>query len=558
MHMKREIGILGLTFIALSGMIGSGWLFAPLVASQVAGPAVIISWAIGAFAMLLLALTFAEISAMLPVPGGIARVPQFSHGNVVAVAMGWSAWIGYNTTAPIEVEAMLSYLAPHVTWLYVGEGTGTLSAWGVAMCTFLLLFFTIANAFGVKFFAYLNTTLTWAKVAIPLVLVTMIIVSQFETSNFTDASAGGFAPFGMQGILAAVSTGGIVFSFIGFRHAIDMAGETKNPKVTIPLALLLAVLLAFLIYAAIQITFIGALTPTDLQGGWANLSLGHELGPMASIASALGLLWLVSLLNGGAVISTFASGLVAAGSNGRLGLALAQNGFFAKPVQALNRWGVPLNALVLNFFVSSLFFILMPFEEVVALNGAAIVLSFVVGPIAVVALRHLLPDRPRSFKVPAVHVTAMLAFVVATLVVYWSGWNTVSRLGLALLVGVLLFFAMSRSIGKDGVDFREAIWLVPYTLGIGIISYLGHFGGGRGLIPFGWDQLLIAALAIAVFWYAVRCRLSKEKFERYMKEERVFEHLEYSEKDEVVGERPALAPEPPPAPSPSGRSSGLS
>ncbi len=57
--------------------------------------------------MLLLALTFAEISAMLPVPGGIARIPQFSHGNVVAVAMGWSGWVGYNTTASIEVEAML-------------------------------------------------------------------------------------------------------------------------------------------------------------------------------------------------------------------------------------------------------------------------------------------------------------------------------------------------------------------------------------------------------------------------------------------------------------------
>src|SRR5262245_48570307 len=120
MHLKREIGLIGLTFVAVSGIIGSGWLFAPLSALQVAGPAALVAWLIGAIAMLLLALTFAEISAMLPVPGGIARVPHFSHGNVVSMVMGWSAWIGYSTTAPIEVEAMLKYLAPHAGWLYAG------------------------------------------------------------------------------------------------------------------------------------------------------------------------------------------------------------------------------------------------------------------------------------------------------------------------------------------------------------------------------------------------------------------------------------------------------
>ena len=104
MQLNREIGLVGLTFVAVGGIIGSGWLFAPLLAAKAAGPAALIAWAIGAFAMLLLAVTFAEISAMLPVPGGIAAVPQFSHGNVVSMAMGYTAWIGYNTTAPIEAR----------------------------------------------------------------------------------------------------------------------------------------------------------------------------------------------------------------------------------------------------------------------------------------------------------------------------------------------------------------------------------------------------------------------------------------------------------------------
>jgi len=532
-HMKREIGLIGLTFVAISGMIGSGWLFAPLQASQYAGPASLISWGIGAVAMLLLAVTFAEISAMLPVPGGIARVPQFSHGNVVSMAMGWSAWVGYNTTAPIEVEAMLHYLAPHADWLYVGEGTGTLSGWGIAICTGLLLVFTLINAAGVKFFAYLNSTLTWAKIGIPLLLAGVIIVTIFDSGNFTSETTGGFAPYGVQGILAAVSSGGVIFAFIGFRHAIDMAGETKNPKFTIPAALLLAVGIAFLLYTLLQTAFIGAVQPDQVANGWKNLSLGHQLGPMAAIASAIGMLWLVSLLNVGAVASTFAAGLVSSGSNGRLALALAQNGFFSRFFMQISSRGVPLYALLLNFVVSSLFFILMPFNEVVALNGAAIVLSFIVGPIAVVALRQLLPDHPRSFKVPAVKLTAGAAFVVATLVVYWSGWDTIWRLGLALLVG-FVWFAIGRwGMGRKhaALDLAEAVWLIPYLIGVAVISYLGHFGNGIGVIPFGWDQALLTALAIAVFWYAQRCKLSKDKFDRYMEEERIFERAEFDAKD---------------------------
>ncbi len=71
MKLKRSIGPLGLTFIALSGMLGSGWLFVPLFLSQMAGPAGILSWMIGAVAVLILAFCYAEIGAQIPVAGGL-------------------------------------------------------------------------------------------------------------------------------------------------------------------------------------------------------------------------------------------------------------------------------------------------------------------------------------------------------------------------------------------------------------------------------------------------------------------------------------------------------
>jgi amino acid transporter len=524
--MRRDIGFIGLTFVAVSAMVGSGWLFAPLLASQSAGPASIVAWAIGGIAMLLLALTYAEISAMLPVAGGIARVPQFSHGNVVSTAMGWSAWIGYNATAPVEVEAMLKYLAPHLQWLYEADGAGALTSrlsWaGTATATAFLVLFAAINAIGVKFFTYVNSTLTWAKIAIPLIIAGAFISARFEPSNFV---LEGFAPFGVKGVLAAVSSGGIIFSYIGFRHAVDMAGEVRRPGVIIPLALVSSVAICFVLYGGLQVAFMGALSPADLSGGWQSLASTASFGPLEMIATSLGLLWLISLLNVGAVIGPFGGGLVATGSNARLTYALAENGFFPRLFATLSARQVPLRGLLLNVIFSSLIFVLLPFEEIVKLNSSAIMLSFIAGPIGVVALRHLLPHRPRPLRLPAVTILANAAFIIATFVLYWSGWDTLWRLSLYLLAGLVLFLI---HIGRDGVanlDLAEAAWLPPYLIALGLVSAFGSFGG-TDLIPFGWDMIILVVLSIVTFHVAVRCRLPQEKLDRYLAEQHVFEKAE--------------------------------
>lgn len=505
-HMKREIGLIGLTFVAVSGVLGSGWLFAPLLASQQAGPASIVAWAIGGVAILLIALTFAEISAMLPVPGGIARLPQFSHGNVVAMAMGWSAWIGYNSTVSIEVAAMLRYLAPHVSWM-----SGDLSDWRtLSFAIFLLALFTVINALGVQFFTRINSTMTWIKIAIPLIITGTLLWSRFDPANFTAPQTGGFSPFGMHGIFAAVSTGGIIFSYIGFRHAIDMAGEVRNPGRMIPLALVLSVIICFIVYAGLQIAFVGAMPSSMLTAGWNGIMVNARLGPIDAVATSLGLLWLVALLNVGAVIGPFGGGLVAAGSNGRLAYALARNGFFPKFLAGLSKRDIPLSALLLNFVVSTLILMVFSFDEIVSLNGAAIVLSFIVGPIAVVALRDLLPNQRRPLRLPAVKLIGAAAFMVATLIIYWSGWDTISQLGVVLLLGLVLFIIHGRWLSPGPLDFREASWLLPYLVGIGLFSYFGTFGG-TGVLPFGWDIVAIAIFSFAIFAWAIACRLPAER-----------------------------------------------
>jgi amino acid transporter len=507
--LKREIGPIGLVALAVSGIIGSGWLFAPMLTAQLAGPAAIVAWIIGAFSMLLLALTFGEIAAMFPLPGGIASIPKVTHGNIVSIAMGWTAWLGYMLTAPVEVEATLRYLVLYAPWLFQTAQSQYLSFPGALVALGLMALFVVLNALGVKLFTLINTSVTWIKIAVPLIITATFIASSFEPSNFVQPT--GFAPYGINGILAAVSSGGVVLSMIGFRHAIDMAGEVKNPGRSIPLALILAMLICLAIYVGLQTAFIGALPADAIAGGWANLHLTHRGGPLASVATALGLLWLVSLMNSAAVISPFGSALVAVGANARLVMAMTGTRVIPAMFGKVSAFGVPFNALLLNLVMGWLTVLFLPFSEIVAAHSSLVVFSFILGPVAVVALRKLAPDYPRPFRLPFVRVIGYATFILATLIVYWSGWNTIKILGFTVTIGGILIALRLRRLPPDTLNFRQAAWLLPYCAGLGLISWMGSFGG-LGLLSDGVDIAACVVLGGVVFRTAVRSALSQTEF----------------------------------------------
>ena len=515
MRLQRSIGLLGLTFVGVSGIIGSGWLFAPLLGAQLAGPAVMVSWAIGGAAMFVLALCFAEVIGVLPVAGGIVRIPHFTHGDLTSSVLGWSAWIGYNTAAPIETIAMMQYLSEFFPWFFVGDSSAAvLSLPGAIFSICVLGLFVVINAFGAAFFARANTSLTWIKLGVPLICGGMIVYYSFDASNFT--ASNGFAPYGLKGVFAAVSSGGIIFALIGFRHVIDMAGEVKRPNVTLPLALSLSLVLSVGIYLVVQMAFLGALTGEELTGGWAALHFPHGHGPMAAIAGSLGIAWLSIMLTTGAVVAPFGGGLVSTGSMGRLAYALSQNRLLPGFFEVLSKRGVPLRCFFLNFVFGVLVVFFIPFDESVALNGAAITLSFCAGPIAVYALRSQYAEAERRFRLPAVGLFAPLGFIVATLIVYWSSWDTTWRLGVIVLAG-LLYYVVRKLMEKtpyEDLDVAEARWLLPYGLGLGALSYVGDFGG-MGWLAYPMDMVATVVLSISTFIYAQHCRLPQAKAELY-------------------------------------------
>src|SRR5580698_6688705 len=80
--LRREVGLIGAIWASESSIIGSGWLFAALFATQVAGAAAIYAWLIGGAAVAILALVHAELGAMFPVAGGTGRFGHFAFGGV--------------------------------------------------------------------------------------------------------------------------------------------------------------------------------------------------------------------------------------------------------------------------------------------------------------------------------------------------------------------------------------------------------------------------------------------------------------------------------------------
>ena len=279
-----------------------------------------------------------------------------------------------------------------------------------------------------------------------------------------------------------------------------------------------------------QTAFIAALSPEHLAKGWHAISFGESNGPMAAVVATFGLTWLTIILYTDAILGPMGGGLVSTASTARLTMAISQNGRFPPSFELLSKHGVPLRALILNFIIGLIVFLpIASWKEVITLNTGAIVLSFCMGPISVYALRAQLPKWDRAFRLPMVGLASRAAFIVVCWIIYWTGWDTIWRLSLPILLGVAIFaFRVTRSPEyRQDLDFREATWLIPYFGGSALLAYLGGFGNGIGLIPFGWDLLVVALFALAVFQFAFACRLTPEKVRHYLDEEASIERSEY-------------------------------
>ena len=507
-ELKKEISSIGLLFTSLSCMIGSGWLLSSIVAAKIAGPAAILSWLLGGILIGFIAVTFSELSTAFPVAGGIARYGQFSHGSGVSFIISWLAWLSCVAVAPTEAQAMLQYASRFFEGLTYKSGSSTLlSNIGVTYAVCIVFALSWINIQGVKTMIKYNNILTVWKISVPLFVLILLSFGRFEVSSFTSQS---FMPYGIEGVLSALSTT-VIFSYLGFRECTSLAAEVENPQKAIPIACIGSVAYCMVFYMFMQTVFTGAVSDEMISGGWSNLSFNYDAGPFAGLAIALSMHWLATLIYIDSVIAPTGAGLVYTATTSRLLLAMSENGFLPKFFAELNENGVPKNAVVVNAVVGIC--LLAPFEDWVALvkfQSVAIVLAYAVGPVALLALRQLIPNHPRPFKLPAANLFSHITLFICMLLVYWSGWETVYTLIISVFSGLVIYML------KSGTkELKHAAWLLPLIVTIGIVSYYGNYGG-KGLLSPIQDILIILVISVITLVIGVKSRLSDSLSQFYL------------------------------------------
>lgn len=509
-QLSRRMSPFTLFLLSINGIIGSGWLFAPFYAAKIAGSAAIISWIIGGSAATLIAFTFAELSAMLPVAGGTAHIPQLSHGAFASFTLSWIAWLISLLLAPIEVQAVLQYSSLYFPVLtHMVNGAPVLTTTGYIWATILMLSLCMLNVVSYNGLIRFNFILCIFKFGIMGLTTVLILKAQFITSNFAGIGQSVTTATGWKTILSAVATGGIVLAFNGFKSGVELAGEAKKLSIAIPLATAGAVVGSLILYLALQICFIGALDPVGLKNGWQNLSFTGDIGPFVGLATGLGLMILLKLLYFNAVVSPLGAGLIYVTATARILYAMSKIGYVPKFLSKLNKQHFPIWAITVNFALGMLVFLPLPgWQAMVNFLVSAVVITYAMGPIALICLRKTLPDKPRPFRLPAANFLCALAFYACNLFSYWTGWATISKLSIALLVGATLFIlSYARGvISLSQKDMRAAYWIVPYLIGLILISYLGSFGG-KNLIPFGWDFAVIGLFTGTILYLAIHTRV---------------------------------------------------
>lgn len=509
MKFQRSIGPIGLLFAGISSVIGSGWLFGPLYAAQIAGPAAVVSWIVGGLLMIIIALTFAELGSTFPVAGGMIQFAQYSHGPLVSFMIGWMVWISSVAVAPVETIGLIQYASSYIPGLVTHvQDTHVLTYLGILAAAFVMFLMCALNYYGAQFFNRSNSIITTIKLIVPIATVILLIGTHFHFNNFHEETKGGFYPFGLHGIFAALPLGGVIYSFIGSNTVLQLAGETKNPQRSIPLALIGSMIFCTILYALLQTAFIGAITPSTFASGWNKLHFTGDSGPFVGIMTALGLGWFVMVIYADALISPFGTGFVFTASTARVGYGLSEIGFFPENLKKLTSKGVPLRSIIVNYFVGLLLFLPFPgWQKLVGFIISCFIISYIIGPISLIALRKIDPDKHRPFRLPYAHGLAMLAFYICNLLIFWTGWHTVSRMMIALCLG-LVFFTFYCYRNKDIwlKQWRTSWWILPYFAVLAVISYLGTFGNGINVIPFGMDFIVIGILTIAVFYLALVLR----------------------------------------------------
>ncbi len=424
-------------------MIGAGIFVLTGIAAGVAGPALILVFALNGLVAIVAAMSYAELGGAISGAGGGYLYVKRSLPNPSGFLAGWANWFANAVACSLYALGFGAYFRQTLEVVGVRNVTTPFVPVEVWIAVAACLIFAVINFRGASEAGKAGNVVTIGKI----VIIGLFIVAGLWTMARRTGWQGSFSPFlsrGWSGVLAAM---GLTFiAFEGYEIIAQTNEEVENPKRNVPMAVMLCLLIVIPIYLLVAFVAVGATVPPS--GTSVTQFLGEQKETALVTAANQfvvggGLVVLV-----GGLLSTLSALNATIFSSSRVAFAMARDASLPHALARVHsKRGTPYVAIVVSAALIIVMAVALPIEDVAASASVMYFLLFAAVSVAVIRLRRTHPDLDRGFRVPFVPVTpllglvAMLFLAALTYRSYPVAW---AAAGAWIGVGVVVYYGYSR------------------------------------------------------------------------------------------------------------------
>jgi APA family basic amino acid/polyamine antiporter len=420
----RGLSLLDSVLLLVSGIIGSSiFLTAKDIASPLPHPVLfLLVWVLGAVISLFACAAFAELGSMFPDSGGQYVYLREAYGDLVAFLYGWMLFAVANggTIAALSVAsaAYMGQIVPVISQQHV-----VFSVLGITLTRahvvglFLIVVLTLVNVFGLRWGALLQNVSTWTKFSAMAAFVVLgFDIGKGDWSHFSGRGMSLSMGLNPGQLISAIGVGliAVFWAYDGWVYITWVAGEVKEPRRNVPLAMVLGVLVVGVIYMAMNMTYMYAMPLTEVA---KHETIAHAAA--AALFSPAAAVWLSAMI----ALSCFSAAATCTLSGARVYLAMAQDGvFFRRMAEIHPKWRTPAFSLIGQGIWAALLTVSGRYDQLYTYVIFGMVLSYTLTVIGLFILRWKRPDIPRPYRcagypwLPGIYVLIGAAWTLNTII----------------------------------------------------------------------------------------------------------------------------------------------
>ena len=449
----RGLSLLDSVLLLVSGIIGSS-IF--LTAKDIAGPLpqpmlFLLVWVIGGVVSLFGCAAFAELGSIFPESGGQYVYLREAYGDLVAFLYGWMLFAVANGGS-IAALSVASAAYTGQVFPIVSEDHIVLQLAGITVTRahlfglLLIAILTFVNVVGLRWGTLLQNLSTWTKFAAMAAFVLLgFAIGKGDWSHFHSHGVGLTMGLHPTQLISAFGLGliAVYWAYDGWVYITWVAGEVKEPRRNVPLAMVLGVLTVGAIYMAMNITYLYALPLTEIV---QHETIAHAAA--AALFSPYAALWLSLMI----AVSCFSAAATCTLSGARVYLAMAQDGVFFKRMAVIHpKWRTPAFSLIGQGIWAAVLTLSGGYSWLYTYVIFGMVVSYTLTVVGLFLLRWKRPEIPRPYRctgypwLPAIYVLMGAAWILNTIIkrpveAFWSS--------AIVLVGVPFYLYWKRSSKK--------------------------------------------------------------------------------------------------------------